>query len=979
MSLNGPWSFHHVAKPDYAPSDMHQPSYDDSGWDHLPVPSLWQMHGYGHPHYTNVKYPFPVDPPHVPSDNPTGCYRRRFTLPNGWDNRRLTLRFDGVDSAFHVWLNGQFVGYSQVSRMPAEFDVTDIAQPGENVLAVRVYQWCDGTYLEDQDMWWLSGIYRDVTLLADPADRVVDFSVRTDLDDAYTDAVLRISGTTAGAVSAVRVTLRDPAGQVIGQPAEAKVDGDRFELAIDVANPAKWTAETPTLYTAVIEAIDASGSVTQAIPQPVGFRRIEVRDGKILVNGRKIMLRGVNRHEWHPVRGRALHPEDHLADVLLMKRHNLNTVRTSHYPPHPHFLELCDLHGLYVIDEADHETHGMQVMRERRAELATDPAWREAHLDRMRRMVMRDRNHPSVIMWSLGNEAAYGPNIKAMADLAREIDPTRLIHFEQDRRLEVSDVLPPMYAEYDWCEHVGRGEAWMSDNPDHFQIPAEKTKTTPFFLCEYAHAMGNSPGGLQDYWDIFYKYERHHGGCVWEWIDHGIARFDDKGNLIGYAYGGDFGDEPNDSNFVCDGLLFPDRTPSPGLIEYKKVIEPVWVRPVDGQPGVFTVTNKYNHADLSHLKLRWRQELDGREIASGKLPTPDLAPEQEAQITVPVAPGGGVVTVSLVLAADTTWAAAGHEIAWGQAVLPDTPKPTPLARPAAGSIKLTERGHLIELSAGEMVLRIDRTDGTILGWSQAGQPLIQGGPHLNLWRAPIDNERFSSGAKYGRMWNEHCLHLMQTRTDAVRIVPDTDGGYVITTTARHGLPTRDGAIDLLRTLTMRPDGSLDLRIDGKFNRQWPEDLTPPRLGLTLILPKALSAVDWLGRGPHDSYVDSRSAARLGRFSSTVDEMIVPYVYPQEYGNRADTQRLTVTGAATTCGFTILPLEIETFNFSLHPFDLMDLTRATHRSELKRTDHLSLYLDLHTRGIGSSSCGIEFPDKYAVPVKDFSFGFELTAI
>ncbi len=980
MSLNGQWAFYHVTRPDYAPSKMHEPTFDDSQWDRLPVPSLWQLHGYGHPHYTNWKYPFLIDPPHIPTDNATGCYRRRFTLPDGWEKRQLTLRFDGVDSAFHVWLNGKFVGYSQVSRMPSEFDVTELAQPGENVLAVRVYQWCDGTYLEDQDMWWLSGIFRDVTLLADPADRIVDLAVRTDLDDQYTDAVLRISGDTAGSVQTVRVTLLDPSGKAVGNPAEARIADNRFDLAMEVANPAKWTAETPTLYTAVIEAVGVDGKSTQTIRQRVGFRRVEVRDGKILVNGRKIMLRGVNRHEWHPVRGRALHPEDHLADVLLMKRHNLNCVRTAHYPPHPYFLELCDIHGLYVIDEADHETHGMQGLPERRDELAKDPAWREAHLDRMRRMVMRDRNHPSIIMWSLGNEAAFGPNNKAMADLARELDPTRLIHFEQDRRLEVSDVLPPMYAEYERCEQAGRGEAWLDPNPHHFQITAEQMARTPFFLCEYAHAMGNGPGGLQDYWDIFYKYDRLHGGCVWEWIDHGIARFDADGNLLDYAYGGDFGDEPNDSNFVCDGLLFPDRSPSPGLLEYKKVIEPVWVRPVDGQPGHFTLINKHNHADLSHLKILWRQELDGREIASGELPTPHTPPEQASQIVVPVAPGGGVVTVSLVLAADTTWASAGHEIAWGQAVLPDTPKPAAPVRKSAGQIQRSEQGHLLKLQSGDVTLQMDRTDGNIVSYVANDRPLVLGGPTLNLWRAPIDNERFSAGWKHGKLWQENYLHLMQTRIDEVRIETGNNGACVITTVARLGVPTRDYAIDFTRTITFYGDGSVEWLIDGKFNQYWPAELTPPRLGCKLDLPLELFAVDWLGRGPHESYIDSRSAARLGRFRSTVDEMIVPYVYPQEYGNRADTQRLTVRNPSNdSSGFTVLPVGMETFNFSLHPFDLMDLTRATHRSELKRADRLSLYLDLYTRGLGSSSCGIQFPQKYAVPVEDFTFGFRVTPL
>jgi len=975
LSLNGQWAFYHVTRPDYAPAELPDPAFDDSKWDRLPVPSMWQMHGYGHPHYTNVKYPFPVDPPHIPTDNPTGCYRHRFTLPDGWEKRRLTLRFDGVDSAFHVWLNGKFLGYSQVSRMPAEFDVTDYVKPGENLLAVRVYQWCDGTYLEDQDMWWLSGIYRDVTLLADPVDRIYDFGVRTDLDDSYRDAVLRISGNTEGKVTAVRVTLLDPAGAPVGSPTEAAVSGDRFEVAIDVKDPAKWTAETPTLYTAVLEPLDASGQVTQTIRQPVGFRRIEIRNGMMLVNGRKIYLRGVNRHEWHPLRGRALQREDHEADVLLMKRHNINCVRTSHYPPNPYFLDLCDRHGLYVIDEADHEAHGMSHLGDRRFELATDPAWRESHLDRMRRMVMRDRNHPSIIIWSLGNESPFGPNIKAMADLAREIDPTRIIHYEHDRKLLASDVISPMYVTREVCELIGRGEeAWLNEHPDDFNLTPEQYRDKPFMMCEYAHAMGNGPGGLQDYWDTFYQYDRLHGGCVWEWIDHGIARLDKDGNVIDYLYGGDFGDEPNDGNFVCDGLLFPDRTPSPGLIEYKKVIEPVWVRPVEHKPGSFTLINRYIHTDISHLRITWRHERDGTLIASGELPTPNLGPGEETRISVPVEAGsGGVLTVSLSLAQDTTWAKAGHEIAWGQAVLPEAPAPAPKPAAASQEVQLVEQGHVLELKVGTTTLRIDRTDGNILSLTAGGKPLIQGGPILNLWRAPIDNERVNSGWRQCKQWEDACLSLMQTRTDEVR-VKHVGGGCVITTVARLGTPTKDYGIDFTRTLSVLPDGTIEVHVDGKFNRWWPKDLTPPRIGLKLDLPRELSVVDWLGRGPHESYIDSRSSARLGRFKATVEEMITPYVFPQEYGNRADTRRLIVTDPSGARGLTVQPLEIETFHFSLHPFDLMDLTRARHRSELKRADHLSLYLDLYTRGLGSASCGPGLPAQYAVPVEDFTFGF-----
>ena len=981
MSLNGVWAFHYVDRPGHAPADMAEREYDDAGWKPLPVPSMWQLHGYGRPHYTNAVYPFPADPPRIPTENPTGCYRRRFTLADSLvqdEGRRLTLRFDGVDAAFHVWLNGRFVGYSQVSRMPSEFDVTDLVEPGENVLAVRVYQWCDGTYLEDQDMWWLSGIFRDVTLMSSPKDAVEDLAIQTELDERNVDAVLRVGGRTRGNVAGVRVTVLSPFGETVSEAVPGSVEDGTFEVAVAVAHPLKWTAEMPHLYTAVVEPLDDLGQVTSRIPQRVGFRRVEIREGRLLINGRKIMMRGVNRHEWHPRRGRALNREDMLTDVLLMKQHNINTVRTAHYPPHPYFLDLCDEYGLYVIDEADQEAHGMELLGEPAMhQLARDPAWRAAHLDRIERLVMRDRNHPSVIIWSMGNESPYGSNIKAMADLAREMDPTRLIHYEGDRRLECTDLLPPMYTGYRHVEAVGRGERFNDDNPWGFDLTVDQYGRLPFILCEYAHAMGNGPGGLQDYWDLFYRYDRLHGGCVWEWIDHGIARLDEEGNVVDHAYGGDFGDEPNDGNFVCDGLLLPDRTPSPGLFEYKKVIEPVWVRPIDGRPGHFTITNKHDHADTRHLAIRWRQEREEGEVAAGELSMPTLAPDEQAEISVPIWPGGGVVTVSVALAHDCSWASAGHEVAWGQcevaALAPGKPEVPTVGSP----LRVTEAAHVLRAVAGDGEVRIDRTDGAICGWHRDGRALLISGPSLNLWRAPIDNERHSAGKKIGQLWAQRHVRLMKDSIDSVQVEQPTDDTCRITVVGRHGAPVHNDQIEWTSTTTLRGDGSIEFRMVGRFNECWPAELSPPRIGVQLKLPLNLGGVDWFGRGPHESYLDSKSSARRGRFRDSAEGMIVPYVYPQEYGNRSDTRRVTVFDPGSDDALTIRAIGNDVFNFSLHPFALANLTQAAHRRELRRADHLSLYLDHRVRGLGSASCGLGLPDAYAVPVEPFEFGFVFT--
>ena len=530
--LNGVWKFHFDPTQAEAPQGFHEESFDAGGWDDLVVPSSWQLHGYGRPHYTNVQFPFPVDPPRVPTENPTGSYRRDFVIPEGWKDRRIILRFEGVDSAFFVWMNGRQLGFGKGSRLPSEFDVTDCVRSGGNVLAVRVVQWSDGSYMEDQDMWWLSGIFRDVCLLAAPKVHLYDLSVRTELDGAYRDATLKMAATVANAgpqvVSGQRVEARllDSAGRdVLPQPpssgfAVGPGATTVIQLEAPVANPEKWSAERPCLYTLLVTLKDRQGQLVEVAPVRVGFRSVQVKDANILINGVAVKFKGVNRHEHHPDFGRALPLETMVQDLRLMKRHNINTVRTSHYPDDPRFYDLCDEYGLYVIDECDLETHGFGQLKDWAGNPAEDPAWEAACVDRMQRMVQRDKNHPCVFMWSLGNEAHFGCNHKAMTHWARQADPTRLIHYEGDYELEIVDVFSRMYPTVAWLETIGQGKEPVDDG----RLKPEKYTRYPMICCEYAHAMGNGPGNLQEYWDIFYKYRRLQGGCVWEWADHGIRR-----------------------------------------------------------------------------------------------------------------------------------------------------------------------------------------------------------------------------------------------------------------------------------------------------------------------------------------------------------------------------------------------------------------------------------------------------------------------
>ncbi len=645
LSLNGQWAFRYSERAD-GPADFVDRDYDDGGWDRLPVPSHWQLHGYGAPAYTNVRYPFPVDPPFVPDENPTGDYRRWFDVPADFDGPAV-LRFEGVDSCARVWLNGDYLGTTRGSRLPAEFDVGGgVLRPGAaNVLAVRVHQWSSGSYLEDQDMWWLSGIFRDVTLLARPATAAIDdVFVHADYDHVSGRGSLRVDVPGVDA----RVTVPELGIAALGGET---VTVDRVEA---------WSAEIPRLYDCVV------ASASERVTLRIGFRRVVIEDGLLQVNGHRVQLHGVNRHEFDPVAGRAVGEALMRRDIELMKAHNVNAVRTSHYPPHPRFLELCDELGLYVIDECDLETHGFFVL-EWRANPSDDPLWEHALVDRMRRTVERDKNHPSMILWSLGNESGSGRNLSAMAAWARERDPSRPLHYEHDWSCRDVDVYSRMYASHEEVDAIGRGE----EEPLADAALDARRRRMPFLLCEYAHAMGNGPGGLADYQALFERHPRCQGGFVWEWIDHGL--WDAARGF--YAYGGDFGEPLHDGNFVADGLVFPDRTPSPGLAEVKKVFEPVRITSAVG--GGLRIENRFTFRDLAHLTFVWLLEEEGAPVVAGELRIGSLPAGAVAELPLPddLPPTTGEtwLTVRAVLAIDEPWAPAGHEVAWGQLPLREAP------------------------------------------------------------------------------------------------------------------------------------------------------------------------------------------------------------------------------------------------------------------------------------------------------------------
>ncbi len=751
--LNGEWQFHWVGKPADRPIDFHKPDFDARGWRTIPVPSCWEMQGYGIPIYTNVRYPFPADPPHIPHEyNPVGSYRTEFELPAEWSQRETFIVFGGVYSAFYLWVNGQFVGYSEDSKDPAEFNLTSVVKPGKNLLAVEVYRWCDGSYLEDQDMFRYSGIFRDVYVYSTPRTRVRDVFLRCDLADDAPDATLQATVKLHLAAGEppkdwiVQVELFDADGRPVPltPPALARpvrpAPGEEVtvDLSSRVAHPRRWSAEGPYLYRAVVSLKDAEGIVTQVEGFSFGFRKVEIKDGRFLVNGVAVKLKGVNRHEHDPDHGRALPYVRMLQDIELMKRHNINAVRCSHYPNAAAWYDLCDAYGLYVIDEANVESHGMGYTLEK--SLGNHPLWEQAHLDRTVRMVETHKNHPCVVMWSLGNEAGPGVNFVATSRAVKALDTTRPVHYE--RFNEVADVDSTMYPSVEDLAAVGKA-------------PSSK----PFFVCEYAHAMGNAVGNLQEYWDVFDAFPRLMGGCIWDWVDQGLRKTTDEEPGPDsrprwyYAYGGDFDDQPDDGPFCCNGLVLPDRQVTAKLLEVKKVYQYIAIGAEDSAAGRVRVENRYAFTNLNRFDVRWSLTEDGHVVQQGALPPVDLAPGASTSLQLPLEPptlkpgAEYFLRVGFHLRIDERWAARGHEVAWEQMPVPYAVPPAAL--PDVGrmpAVKLEETPDDVTVSGAAFRIRFDKHTGTLasLRYGEnemlAQQPGTITGPLLNVFRAFTDND-----------------------------------------------------------------------------------------------------------------------------------------------------------------------------------------------------------------------------------------------
>lgn len=944
--LNGRWDFFYAPSHADVPTGFTQECYDITGWGTIPVPGNWQMYGYDKPNYTNVAYPIPVDPPWVPDDNPVGCYRRSFTIPASWKGKQAFLHFGGVDSAFYVWVNGQMAGYSQGSHMPSEFNITPYIRTGANIIAVQVYQWSDASYLEDQDMWRLSGIFRDVYITALPDVHIWDAGICTVLDEAYTDATLEVAvrlrncGDTAGSGHAVTAILYDPAGSKVLEQEWAKDvvvgAGEERELnaVMEVKAPEKWTAETPRLYTLVLLLQADDGKVTEVSSFKVGFRKVEIRGHLFLINGVPIKIRGVNRHDTHPDMGHTVSMESMLQDIRLMKQHNMNAVRTSHYPNDPRWLDLCDMYGLYVIDEADLETHGFGMFGDT-GKISDDPEWEEAYLDRAVRMVERDKNHPCIIMWSLGNESGYGKNHDCMARWIRSTRYARPIHYEGAYDSPVMDVVSVMYPSVEALIEQGKK---MDD-------------TRPFFMCEYAHAMGNGPGSLKEYWEAIYTHPRLMGGCVWEWADHGLRRRTEDGKEW-FAYGGDFNDHPNDGNFCIDGLLFPDRIPHTGLVELKKVLEPVRVIPVDLAMGMVQVENLYQFLSLHHLEAVWSVMCDGVVEQEGTLGVLDIPAGSAREIRIPYAlpqekPGCEYwLTLRFLQKETTLWATAGYEVAWAQLRLP-------VAAGAIHTVPLTmmpalqmENGEGVIYVAGEeFSLEFDRQHGCITSLNYQGIPLLQKGPKINFWRAPTDND-----INQARLWREAGLDRLMHKIKAVEVHKPHKAAVQVRVQSAIGPYSYAPAFQAEMTYTIYGTG--DILIDTHI---LPREGLPhlPRFGLQMSLPGCMEYFTWYGMGPHESYIDRKESVRMGVYTGTVEEQYVPYIMPQENGNKTDVRWAALTDLQ---GNGLLVTGMPVFETSVHHYTPEDFTQAQHAHELIRRNETILHLDYRQGGLGSNSCG-----------------------
>lgn len=948
--------------PEYSPEGFFNSDFDVTKMDDITVPGNWQLQGYGKMHYSDLWYNFPINPPYVPTENPTGIYKRTFFVEESYRDKKIIIRFCGVDSAYHLWINGKEVGYSKVARNESEFDITDLIRVGEeNDVTVRVYQWSDGTYLEDQDMWWESGIFRDVELIGVPKDGINDYKVIADLDDEYKNGIFKVEAFLR-TTKEVNVTFElVDAGEntvftktVVAKEGKACID----EVIADVNH---WTAETPYLYK-LFMTVEDDGQIVEVIPQNVGFRNIRLNGETFLVNGVAIKFKGVNRHDYSPQNGRVVSREEIEKDIILMKQFNINAIRTSHYPNSYYLYDLCDEYGMYLIAETDLECHGFELTGDYKW-ITDDPSWELAYVSRMTRMIERDKNHPAIIFWSLGNESAFGCNFRKMTDVAHEMDPTRLVHYEGDFDVESADVYSTMYT---WIENPKK--------PYLMKDIIEKSKK-PHIHCEYCHAMGNGPGNLKDYQDLVYAHDKLQGGFVWEWFDHGIESFTESGEKY-YRYGGDFGDDPSNKDFCIDGLIMPDRTPSPGLYEYKKVIEPITTTAVDIQKGIINLLSRYDFANLDRFNLVYKVMEDDVILQTGFMAVPSIEARANKDITLPydlsaikVKPGAHYyVNISYQLREDTSYASSGHELATAQFELP-LYKEGIVVRPE-GILNVEKEHTTLHVKGANFSLDFNLVNGNLMNIVRDGMQVLSKGPRLTLWRAPISND-MEIIDKLKKVYFLHLEHEVVMNIDyhmegnILKVEVDTINS---TTNSAWHFKTK-------YVYTVCPSGDILIDVEGTPSGR--VDLAPdmlPRIGVSMHLDKSMEHVRYFGMGPGENYADSKEAAQMGLYANTVDGLFTNYVIPQENGNHMGCKWVSMTNDR---GMGLLASTEGDFNFSASWYEDKDLDDAKHTCDLVKRDYIVFNVDYKQNALGTNSCGQWQLDKYRAKFEDFKLSFRLT--
>lgn len=953
MQLSGEWAFNFYHNPQCVPDEFYTQRMTDYGT--IAVPSMWQMHGHGNLQYTDEGFPFPIDVPFVPTDNPTGAYQKLFTLGKNWDDKQTLIKFDGVETYFEVYVNGAYVGFSKGSRLTAEFDISTFVHTGENLLCVRVMQWADSTYIEDQDMWWTAGIFRDVYIVGKNQCHIQDVTLRTDFDDLYENALLsctvELENLSEYPLSDFQLEYSLCDGYKTLSEGQVELTDTPLNLYIDVLKPTQWNAENPYLYQLFLTLKDKNNKIVEIVPHRVGFRDIKVEDGLFYINGKYLMLHGVNRHDNDHLKGRAVGMDRVEKDIILMKQHNINSVRTAHYPNDPRFYELCDKYGLFVLAETDVETHGFANVDDL-SRITNDPAWEAVFVERIVRHIHAQKNHPSIFMWSLGNESGYGCNIRAMCAAAKALDDTRLVHYEEDRDAEVVDVVSTMYSRVQQMNHFG-----------------EKPMNKPRIICEYAHSMGNGPGGLTEYQNVFYKHAHIQGHYVWEWCDHGILEKDEKGNDV-YKYGGDYGDYPNNYNFCMDGLVYSNQKPGPGLREYKQVITPVKITAKDIKNGLLTVTNKYWFSNLDDISLHIELRAEGETLSQQRIKLDAMPAGETRDIEINLSRADKrelFINITISKDSSTAYSTANHQLGLFQfKVKGNTAQHTVYTKTSATPLVVTEKRLQWFISGTDFQLTFSKLDGKLVSWISDDQEIITTAPKLNFFKPMIDNHK----QEYEGLWEPAHLQIMQEHLRSLD-VSEHNGKVVVTVTSIIAPPVFDFGMACQYIYEINATGQVNVNLSGEKYGEYPHVI--PCIGLDIGIESQFDHVEYYGRGPDENYQDSKQSNLIDRYQTTVTNMFENYPFPQNNGNRQEVRWASFVNRQGNGLFIKAEQEM---NFSAWHYTSENIHKAQHTNELEISGYITLNLDHQVMGLGSNSWGSEVLDSYRVNMSKFAYGLTL---